>query len=792
MNNVLTQDLKFVSASGRVAFSGEIFTEKPGEWVIYRVTSVGMLGPEVVPVLYFFTAARRDSVRIAMSMLGKSGLVVYHDSWVGSPKEKWIYAELQGVMHNVKIWSRKVFLLKFLESEFDNYKSRISKDLDVKDYIEVTEERLSGVVVDNNDDESRDARLRVVVASPGQGKTYYMRKLVVDMASRKGGVCPLYINSQQWKGLDHESLKPVWRAIAACFKSAGTPIAWLEGREEEFLRSTLGANICEVFFDGFDEYILSAKTVSAMDVINSLCEMASATNSVITITSREDFWSLVFSEEEFSKGCSIEIIRLKPFDMTSAKEYFGKTIASSSKRTAALGFYKKLKDSSDGIALAGKGITLRLIADLCSVEDREALQIPEIDSAFPLLWIADNICRREVRRQELEPFAQDLHFALLRVLAYENSIGNVVPTDVVVKFLRSNGIKGDLLKRLIGDEARIGALGLHPMFRRDDTTQTWSVRYEQIKYNLLAYHFIASFNVTVQKDNGDLFTFVARLLSQGGAAASNMIECVLDQLFWMKPAEKYVEIARPIIRSFVSFGESCDDDETRKIMARFVVDMAFSVLSRLQRSTVAVDRKKCLLDLLGENGVLRRLQFSGDISSMSFSGVIFEQCDFIGVHFLSCSFDSETKFLGCRFSDVKMSSSDSFVLAVIKDENIDENSRIAFEMASIRKKLRKYTAKNLDNDIDMFLRFFVGRFGMVLSDVPVSNIRSSLVGGSIHFEEILKGFKKYICNAHGVGFSEVLVLKSDVRPAVLLHSENAMYSGKIGEMRKYLRKVLNL
>ena len=166
----------------------------------------------------------------------------------------------------------------------------------------------------------------MLLAEPGQGKTYMSQYLVSKLAEQSPGIAPVMIGSYQWRQLSLEDLSSLHKTILNSFRHFEAPIAWLEGHEEQFLRVALKADFFRIVFDGFDEYVLrNMGNVSATEVLEALFDLAMSTGARILITSRTSFWNMNFSEAElqaFLQQNRLHIYEILPFDPQHAQNYF--------------------------------------------------------------------------------------------------------------------------------------------------------------------------------------------------------------------------------------------------------------------------------------------------------------------------------------------------------------------------------------------------------------------------------------------------------------------------------------
>src|SRR5581483_6794718 len=174
--------------------------------------------------------------------------------------------------------------------------------------------------------QSGRGKLAIVLAEPGQGKTYMSRHLVSELARANTGIIPLMVDSSQWQTLSIDDQTSLSKTIAHSFRHFDAPIGWLDGHEEEFLQATLKADIFRIVFDGFDEYILRNRgLVQPIEVLRALAALAGTTGTRIIITSRTSFWYTNLPDaaiEEFINETGSLVYIIQPFDPEQAKHYF--------------------------------------------------------------------------------------------------------------------------------------------------------------------------------------------------------------------------------------------------------------------------------------------------------------------------------------------------------------------------------------------------------------------------------------------------------------------------------------
>jgi prepilin-type processing-associated H-X9-DG protein len=89
-------------------------------------------------------------------------------------------------------------------------------------------------------------KVAVLLAEPGQGKTYMSRHLVSKLPESRRGIVPLMVDSSQWQTLSIDDQRSLPKTIAHSFRHFDANIGWLDGHEEEFLKATLKADLFEL------------------------------------------------------------------------------------------------------------------------------------------------------------------------------------------------------------------------------------------------------------------------------------------------------------------------------------------------------------------------------------------------------------------------------------------------------------------------------------------------------------------------------------------------------------------
>lgn len=236
-----------------------------GRWELYEGSYRVHVYTYKFSLLYFFSDVRKDDLARAKiaAFTPQETIVVYAPSSNLVPSIKNLFEkEAKG------FWSTSEYLRSFMANELAAYRNKLIEDLP-SDYIEPTFTVPSGVLrkfpnpiqsflkdPEYKTEHGGEGLLAVVLAEAGHGKTYLCQWLVAKLAKEGSSVLPIYVNSAQWKLLRHEDLLSLGRTLVSSFRELGTPIPWIEGQEELFLKVALKAGLFRIVFDGFDEYVL--------------------------------------------------------------------------------------------------------------------------------------------------------------------------------------------------------------------------------------------------------------------------------------------------------------------------------------------------------------------------------------------------------------------------------------------------------------------------------------------------------------------------------------------------------
>jgi len=775
-----------------------------GKWVIYS-------GENKVPhfkynfyILALLSDATKDSIISASRALINPEVtqIVYAPSLEKKFKE----VELKKLFpRNIAgIRNTNNYLLSFIQDQLTAYIRKLQSE-PIKDYIEPRYKTPSGfscrvpnplsLFLSSPRREESDGELGIIIAEPGQGKTYTTRYLVNNLTQKK--YLPIYISSPQWYTIQPESLASLWKTIAHSFKYYEAPIDWIEGCEEEFLQVTLKADLFKIIFDGFDEYVLWNKgEVDANDALRNLIKLAKVSGSSILVTSRTSFWESSIDKSLFEGGSiDLGVYQIEPFDRNHATNYFEKKFPNDKARiSAAISIYDSL--SSTGVQcdsnFVGRGFILSLIADL--VERSEGAVTPIKKGVTIVQWVMEALCEREIKRQNL-PIDKDQQILILREFAENISCGEKPTTELLREIIAAtiDSLDESQINNLIGEggsRRKRGKLQDHPLIRKNNIEGTWDIIHEQIRFNLLADQLLLYANASTLH----LAKFINRL-KVSGTLLNDLSASIVDNIFSVNDLGN-INIK---IKDIISKIMMCNNGETttsedRSIERYLAATIAMLAVNRLYpRSHGHKDRTVGLLGLL-PNGEISRFHFSGTISSMDFSGIEFKDCKFNQVTWANCDFDEKTVFKKCYFIGGKAFNSKGFGKSIFEKTLYDSEAKSFINAELIQAKKKHYTNDDLKNDIVQIVKRFIPNEGVGFKAVHEENIDTGAIARSKYKNEIIEIFKIYILEeihrASTIGTR--YVVRDSAKESIMNYLRNGVFTGVLAETYEKLRSKLKI
>jgi len=255
--------IKLINNSRVTKINEKPIGSDPNKWALFQGVNKVPLFEYEFHILYFYSDATKESMTGAYHAIknknSDSLQVVYAQSlskWESDIKKIFI-------KHAKGIQTSKEYLTFFIKDQLSAYQQKLS-EIKPEFFIDPPYETPSGfkrrfpnplvMMMAASDDVRYQGDIGILIAEPGQGKTFTARHIVSELC--KMNALPIYIDSQQWASLSPDDLSSMWKTISHSFRYFDSSIDWIDGCEEIFLSVTMKAGIFRLVFDGFDEYIL--------------------------------------------------------------------------------------------------------------------------------------------------------------------------------------------------------------------------------------------------------------------------------------------------------------------------------------------------------------------------------------------------------------------------------------------------------------------------------------------------------------------------------------------------------
>lgn len=701
----------------------------------------------------------------------------------------------KGVADRVRRWRKlydkvqgphtpKEYLRSFMRDELDAYVGRMNSQEPAYYVAPRIETRLrypnavEAFLAQSSEEES--GALGIVLAEPGQGKTYMSRHVVHRLASVRGkDLVPIMVDSTQWRSMPEEDHSNLWKTIVHSFRYYGAPVGWVEGHEEAFLNAACKADLFRIVFDGFDEFILrNSGRVDPMDVLSSLSDLVTRTGARVVITSRTSFWNTNLSHDDanaFLEETDSSVFRIEPFDLSKARDYFQARFEKASDCSLrvkhASQYYQALEQQNE--KLAGRGFVLNLVAD---VVERGDTSVSPSEHVKVLPWLMRALCQREELRQEL-PLSADDQMRMMRLFASEAVAGLGRSTDALDLVLLD--IRDDL--DAATRERCLEKFRSHPLLEYDIDTELWDFKEQQIGTFLLAQEVL-------ECPLPRLRDFVREMeLSERPGVLQDLASTVVD-LHGDGAPSKISGIISALSRgSSEVIGNS---DAARLLAGRIAL---LTVDGRVHQGSPRTERTQLLLQLT--DGTVEGLHLAGTIASYDLSGVIFRNCRFDHITFARCLFDANTLFENCDFvGGIRIVRSDGFISRSIDIAtcHLDLESKRWLLNQQVGEGDRAYSEDDLRADINSVLDKFISKGGMALKTLKEPHLRKGPIGVSPHQKEIVNEITDHLLEAHPISnvSANGLNVRAEAVEAFHFYATNNVYTGAIHDVYSRLKRKL--
>lgn len=778
-----------------------------GQWALHTGENVAPGYTYPISILYLYADCTLESIRetaAAVDNPRQTQVVVPKSFWENGAKLKEMMRVLSQVRERMTV---RAYLYNFLKDALVPYLATIHRSPQI-----FVRRPIEGGVRPPNAPlhlnrliyhfHPEGGNLGVLLAEPGEGKTYEVRQLASDLSPREDPTgrlpLPIYVSSDQWEGMPADDLANIAKTISHSFTYHKTPIPWIVDNEAVFLDVVCKAGLMCILFDGFDEYIYRNRgEFSPSAIISEVQSLVAESDAKVLLTSRSSFWGNTVGDT----SSKFVPYYLRPFDREHASTYFvtrfpdandpEKQKTALEKRKVALDIYDALRrDEKRGTTnLSGRGFTLPLLCDLADRAEDGAVHFTSAESVTNKLMYA--LCEREHAHAQKLMLTPDQQIEAFRLFAEEVATGTATSEVLATAINYCAEMSSDDIINLVGDEARnkLGSLADHPLLERVGPAQ-WRFIQDLVFYTLLGDQL--TYYIKNHKAGG-LRTFVTKIFTQPKLRAE-IASVIVDQAFSLPSVAETREHLQMIIAELLKYS-GMDTAVMRELPER---DLATAIAS-LAVNHLAVagrpreERRDVFLSFF-HNRQMNGLQFSGVIQSISFSGVHFVDCFFDGVSWVNCEFDETTLFRGCRFVNMRIEACDGLGDAQMIDEHPDPDTAMII-MAERVLANRRYSRDDLKKDIRALLKKFPVRPGGVIGILKAHNFYKGAGQNSPHRKAIIEALIDHgvIAEHERTGSQDGGVhVTPEAHHDIVVLADNGVFIGRIHDAYADLCEALDL
>lgn len=777
---------QLINASRSTTIDTSPRQERQGSWALFSAGHKVHTSTYPFEILYLHSRAKKEDLVEAARTVFRTGdtHVVYASSL--DQRTRTHHELFEGQAHG--FWTTREYLASFLRSELDSYIGEL-KRLRPRFYVDPQFATPSGVVrktpnpiLDFLRDENDfgKGKVAVLLAEPGQGKTYQSQHLASTLATFD--VIPIYIDSKQWSTMSIEELRSVHKTVAHSFRSFNSPIAWLEGREEEFLRVTLKANLFRIIFDGFDEYVLwNQGHLQASEALAALVDLAAETQSRIVLTSRTSFWHAHIESSGNGVSDACYVYGIRPFEQQQARGYFDQRFASDSRASQAVSIYSEL--AKTGNEFLGRGFVLSLVADLVETPDITA---PALTPRSGFNWILEALCERETRRQQL-PVSGAEQLEAFRLFALDCAAGTEPSTLALQMALLT--VSPSLTEHALSSS--IEKLANHPLLRV--TSDRWEWVERQIGLVLLANSLLDLVPGDPNKRTSTNLGWLRRF-GRVGTPSNEELDSLaamavdLGRMRW--PKDTFESMMVTLVKRL----RSVDDPfQGATPIIRLAFELALRSLEQPNwKSSSLEERTKGLLCFLGDSPVTK-WAIHGALSRFDLRHLRFEDCRFDQTFWSKVKFDGSTEFVNCRFSGGGSVNCEGFGLARIVGGSRDTEAESFIRREQISAGKKRYAAEDLKADIRSAVLKFANSSATGFRTLKSTSLKSGTFGHSRHRDEIVAQLERSVIQS--ITISGVTGGGYKVRPeaeeSIRFIAQNNVLTGPLKDSFERLKQSLN-
>lgn len=773
-----------LNLSRSIELNPEPVDRAAGKWTLYTGSYILPFHKDTFRVLWLDRGASAVAVEEALEKHKGDRTHIIYPQTDGQRHFKVI----QRLQREDRSFTPKAYIRRHL-GELDQYVQQVSQEPQyyIDPHLETPRQpstRLPNAVEAFLVEPSWNGTVGVLLADPGQGKTYLTRYVAHRLAT-KADLVPILVESSQWSSMQAEDLADLAKTVVHSFRFHGAPIPWAEGQEAAFLHAALKADLFRIVFDGFDEYVLrNREYVEPAAVMGSLRQLAEEAGTPVVITSRTSFWESNLPEEQrerFVSETGVHVFRILPFNVERARKYFTARLSDERAVEHAIQIFRTLQRTRSDERLVGRGFVLALIADLIDAGHNPGTFTA--DAASPLLWLMQAFCRRETQRMSL-PISADEQMTMLQTFVGETAAPGAVRDDAMMEWSLELS-KSDLTPEQI--RYCLKALRDHPLLSYNEEHGTWGFRQEQVGNVLLALY--------INSQTPEQFVRFAREIAFEAESiqdlASTLVALNADDA--VNEANEAADTSSAVSRLgyLVRSLTAAAGDESVSGSRLLATRLALATIDdRLRGQGTRLERAELLRDLSGDDsirGYYFKDNFTGNIASFDFTNSVFHGCRFDHVSFANCRFDTTTRFVGCTISgDIQIHNSDGFRSTSIPTEGemtntLDSDASRWLQNMQVTENLRSYTDQNLMDDIGRYLDRFISKGGTSLKTVKERDLNRGAIRSSPHRQKILTALMTHVLETHTIsGISDKgMNVRPDAAESVRFYAINNSFTGPV-------------
>lgn len=780
--------VSLLNNSRSVSIDTEPAAGRPGRWALHRGQYKVHTSTIEFEVLYLGSDITHDGIDEASRHFRAGRTHVVYANSLDKPQRR--YHEERFGKPADKFWTTKAYLQSFIREELDAYLAKL-RQLKPRFYIDpqvttpagikrkIPNPLLGALRSPRFEDETAEG-LIVLLGEPGQGKTYMSQYLVSELSESQ--LIPIYINSAQWESMSLEHLSSLQKTIAHSFRYFEAAIAWVDGQEEQFLRTTLRADLFRIVFDGFDEYILRNEgRVGVSEALDELTNLAKSTGARILITSRSSFWESNVDEAHFVGNTGAAVYRILPFDSQHAKNYFGQRFGQTDRVGKASGIYSMLVAGNP--EFVGRGFVLKLVGDLVE----QPAETPPLASqpGAAMRWLVEAFCERESLRQQL-PLNASEQLRVLETFAAEVAKGAAPDSDALEVCI------SEVAPHLSSPDRRqcLDRMKPHPLLPKDADQDRWTWSQEQIG-NVFLAQWVCEKAGNGHSGQAHLREFLKKQKLTPGEM-SDLASMIVDLAEERRGQLTTEAFFKQVVKQILDAARAGTDAVSRDGRT-LATTMAMKAVDRYVKAGSSHEERAALLQSVLQGPPLVGLAFTGTIGRMNFSRFIFKDCRFDRVMWANVKLDEGTVFESCHFVGGLAELTTGLGLSTFQNCTWDAEAEAMIRSAQTREGGRQYGSEDLRTDIGRIVSKFVNRSGF-LQTVEARNLKRGPIRGSKFADDIIADVSTRLLTHHNIsGVTEGgFHVKEDAKDAVRFYVSNGVFTGSLKQVYEALQKRLRL